>query len=64
MALYDEFEEVEIDSDKHELAVTTDPIVLDDLNSAFPDPARLADMGSSHAYRVVALDPHPACPEG
>jgi hypothetical protein len=29
LALYDEFEEVEIDLDEHRLSVTTDPIVLD-----------------------------------
>ena len=32
LALHDEFEEVEIDLDEHELSVTTDRIVLEDMN--------------------------------
>jgi hypothetical protein len=61
LALRDEFEEVEIELDKHELSVTTDRIVLEHLNFG-PFQIRLDwhCLGSTHAYRVVALDPHPA----
>jgi hypothetical protein len=61
LALHDEFEEVEIELDKHEISVTTDRIVLEDLNFG-PFQVRLDwhCLGSMHAYRVVALDPHPA----
>jgi hypothetical protein len=61
LALRDEFEELEIELDKHEISVTTDRIVLEDLNFG-PFQIRLDwhSLGSTHAYRVVALDPHPA----
>jgi hypothetical protein len=61
LALYDEFEEVEIDLDEHTLSVTTDRIVLEDINfGRFEirlDWRRLAEV---LPYRVVALDPNPA----
>ena len=61
LALENEFEEVDIDLDEHELSVTTDRIVLEDLNfGAFQIRLDWRRLGSSPAYRVVALDPHPA----
>ena len=61
LALENEFEEVDIDLDGHELSVTTDRIVLEDLNfGAFEIRLDWRRLGSSPAYRVVALDPHPA----
>ena len=61
LALDDEFEEVEIDLDEHELSVTTDRIVLEDIDLG-PFEIRLdwQRLGASSAYRVVALDPNPA----
>ena len=60
LALYDEFEDVDIDLVKHELSFTTDHIVLEDY-SLGPFQIRLDwhSLGSSRPYRVVALDPHP-----
>ena len=61
LALENEFEDVDIDLDKHELSVTTDPIVLEEVELG-PFEIRLDwhCLGTSPAYRVVALDPHPA----
>ena len=61
LALYDEFEEVEIDLKGHELSVTTDCIVLEDVTLG-PFQIRLdwERMGcSSQPYRVVATEPNP-----
>jgi len=61
MALYDEFADVEMDLDSHEIVVTTDRIVLEGIDLG-PFAVRLNwdQLGRSHPYRVVALDPHPA----
>ena len=61
LALADEFEAVDIDLGEHELSVTTDRIVLEGINLG-PFEIRLDWhlLGSSSAYRVVALDPNPA----
>jgi len=60
LALYDEFEGVDIDLGTHELCVTTDEIVLEDLNlGAFQIRLDWHRLGVSSVYRVVALDPHP-----
>ena len=61
MALYNEFEEVEIDLKEHELSVTTDRIVLEDYYLGhFQIRLNWRRLGSPQPYRVVALDPHPA----
>jgi hypothetical protein len=61
LALDDEFEEVEIALSDHELTVTTDRIVLEDIVlGAFEIRLNWHRLGSSTPYRVVALDPHPA----
>ena len=61
LALYDEFEDVEIDLGEHELRVTTDRIVLEDFHlGAFQVRLDWHRFGDPCAYRVVALDPHPA----
>jgi hypothetical protein len=61
LALSDEFEGVDIDLVEHELSVTTDRIVLEHIEFG-PFQIRLDWhlLGSSPAYRVVALDPNPA----
>ncbi len=61
LALYAEFEEVEIDFKGHVLAVTTEPIVLDWLRlGAFKIRLDWNELGKTSPYRVVALDPNPA----
>ena len=62
LALYDEFEEeVEIDFEEHEICVKTDAIVLEDIHlGRFEIRLDWQKLGSSLAYRVVALDPNPA----
>jgi len=61
LALHDEFEEVDIDLNEHEISVTTDRIVLEEINLG-PFQIRLDwhHLERSPAYRVVALDPNPA----
>ena len=61
LALGDEFEAVDIDLGEHELSVTTDRIMLEGMDFG-PFEVRLDWhlLGSSSAYRVVALDPNPA----
>jgi len=61
LALEDEFEQVEIDLGKHELCVTTDRIILEDLHLGdFEIRLDWHRLDGPFAYRVVALDPHPA----
>jgi hypothetical protein len=61
LALYEEFEEVDIDLQKHELSVTTDRIVLEDYYLGhFQIRLNWLRLGHPQPYRVVALDPHPA----
>ena len=61
LALYNEFEEVEIDLDEHKLSVTTDHIVLEYTHlGRFEIRLDWRRLGVSPAYRVVALDPNPA----
>jgi hypothetical protein len=61
LALEDEFEQVDIELGKHELAVTTDHIVLEDLDlGEFQIRLDWHRLDSPSAYRIVALDPHPA----
>jgi hypothetical protein len=61
LALEDEFEQVDIELGKHELSVTTDRIVLEDLDlGEFQIRLDWHRLDSSSAYRIVALDPHPA----
>jgi hypothetical protein len=60
LALDDEFEEVKIDVAGHTLAVTTDCIVLEEIElGRFEIRLDWHGLGSPPAYRVVALDPHP-----
>ena len=60
-ALHEEFEEVEIGMAEHELCVTTDAIVLEGIDlGRFQIRLDWYRLGSSSAYRVVALDPNPA----
>jgi len=60
-ALKDEFQQLDIDLKQHELAVTTDRILLDDFDFG-PFQIRLDwhKLGSPQPYRVVALEPYPA----
>jgi len=61
LALYEEFEEVDIDPVEHELSVTTDRIVLEgSYLGAFQIKLDWRHLGNSSAYRVAALDPQPA----
>jgi hypothetical protein len=61
LALYDEFEDVNIDLKEHTLSVTTDPIVLEYVRlGAFEIRLDWQCLNKSSAYRVVALDPNPA----
>ena len=62
LALYDEFEEVDIDLDEHTLSVTTDRIVLEYISlGRFEIRLDWRHLGDRRtAYRVVALDPNPA----
>ena len=61
LALREEFEEVEIDLGEHQLSVTTDRIVLEDIHlGRFDIRLNWRRLGSSSTYRVVALDPNPA----
>ena len=61
LALYDEFDEVNIDLDEHTLSVTTDRIVLEYVRlGAFEIRLDWRHLNASPAYRVVALDPNPA----
>jgi hypothetical protein len=62
LALQQEFDDLEIDLANHELAVTTDTIVLEGIDLG-PFQIRLdwTQIGSvKQPYRVVAIDPHPA----
>ncbi len=61
LALYDEFEDVNIDLDKHVLSVTTDRIVLEYIRfGRFEIRLDWRRLGDAQPYRVVALDPNPA----
>ena len=60
-ALQEEFDDVEAHLEEHELVVTTDCIVLDDIElGAFEIHLDWQRLGSSHPYRIVARDPNPA----
>jgi hypothetical protein len=61
LALYEEFEDVEIDVAEHELRVTTDRIDLEGIFlGAFQIRLDWHSLNDLPAYRVVALDPNPA----
>jgi hypothetical protein len=61
LALHAEFDEVEIDFDAHELRVTTDAIVLSDIDlGRFDIRLDWQRLGGPHPYRVVARDPNPS----
>jgi hypothetical protein len=61
LALEDEFEQVDIELRKHELSLTTDRIVLEDIHLGdFQIRLDWHCLDGPAAYRVVALDPHPA----
>ena len=62
VALKQEFDGLEIDFSTHELVVTTDSIILEDIDfGEFEIRLDWSQIGSSkQPYRVVALDPHPA----
>jgi hypothetical protein len=62
LALTQEFDGFEIDYENHELAVTTDPIVLEGIDlGRFEIRLDWSQMGScQQPYHVVALDPHSA----
>ena len=61
LALYDEFEEVDIDLKGHELSVTTDCIELEHITlGSFQIRLDWQRMGcTSQPYRVVATEPNP-----
>jgi hypothetical protein len=62
LALSREFEHVEVDLSTREVAVTTDPIVLDDVFLGdFEIRLSWDDIGDiRQPYRVIARDPHPS----
>ena len=61
LAVQDEFGEVEIDLAEGELAITTDPIVLDDTHlGPFQIRLDIGRLAGRQPYRVVALEPNPA----
>ncbi len=61
LAFHAEFDEVEIGFDAHELCVTTDAIVLSDIDlGRFDIRLDWQRMGGPHPYRVVARDPNPS----
>ena len=61
LALDAEFDEVEIDFDAHELCVTTDAVVLSDIDlGRFDIRLDWRRLGESRPYRVVARDPNPS----
>jgi hypothetical protein len=61
LAIQEEFDEVEIDLDEHELSVTTDSIVLEGIElGRFDIRLDWQRLGGLHAYRIVARDPNPA----
>jgi hypothetical protein len=61
LALYEEFEAVDIDFEKHEIVVTTEAITLE---GTFLGPFEIRldweRLGNPSPYSVKALDPHPA----
>ena len=60
-AVHDEFSEVEIDLRSGEISITTEPIVLHDIElGRFQVRLDWSRLGRHQPYRVVALDPHPA----
>jgi hypothetical protein len=61
VALSDEFEGVSIDGPDHMVAITTEAIVLEDVNLG-PFEIRLHwdRIGDRRTYRVIALNPNPA----
>jgi hypothetical protein len=60
-SLSQEFENWQIDIKNHELAVTTEPIVLEGIRlGAFEIRLDWDQLGEASLYRVVALDPNPA----
>lgn len=60
-ALYDEFEEVEIDLKQRRLSVTTEPIVLEGVHlGPFQIVFRWDRIGGPTPYHVIAVDPCPA----
>ena len=61
LALQEEFEEVEINVTEHTLTVTTDSIVLEDIDfGRFDICLDWRRLGDRQPYRVVARDPNPA----
>jgi hypothetical protein len=61
LALKQEFDEVEIDPNRHTVAVITDAIVLEDVElGRFKVQLDWEDLDSAYPYRVIALDPKPA----
>lgn len=60
-ALHEEFESVEYDRHNHQLTVTTDEIVLDDLHlGPFAIVLECDHLGNASPYRVEATDANPA----
>ena len=62
IALDREFSCVELSFREQTISVTTEPIELDDIYlGQFRIVLELRYLGQTHAYRVVAVDPNPAC---
>ena len=58
--LFDEFEQVELDWNKKEIAVQTERIVLEGMDlGPFQIRLRLWHLGESQPYQVIALEPYP-----
>jgi hypothetical protein len=59
-----EFDEVEFNAKNHTLSITTDPILLDEVDlgpfKVTLDLKSLSRIGYERVYQVIALDPHPA----
>jgi hypothetical protein len=61
VALSDEFEDVTIDAASQTLSVTTDPIVLEEIDlGPFAIRLRWDRIGERRPYEVVAIEPNPA----
>jgi hypothetical protein len=61
VALQAEFDQIEVHMEDHELVVTTECIVLDEIElGAFEIHLDWQRLDGSHPYRIVARDPNPA----
>lgn len=61
LGLYEEFEDIELDLEEHELRITTEPITLEGIRlGRFQIQLDWERLGNPSPYYVKALDPNPA----